>query len=62
MTDPDVRVVVQGLKEAERRIALLLRERRRLERLAAEAQRKLAAVDRDLERLGRQLRRVRQGQ
>lgn len=62
MTDPDVRVVVQGLKEAERRIALLLRERRRLERLAAEAQRKLAAVDRDLERLGRQLRRVRHGQ
>lgn len=56
MNDPDVRVVVQGLKEAERRVAHLLRERRRVERLAEEARRKLARIDRDLERLDRQLR------
>ena len=57
MTDPDVRVVVQGLKEAERRVAHLLRERRRIERLAEEARRKLAKIDQDLARLERQLRR-----
>lgn len=57
MTDPDVRVVVQGLKEAERRVAHLLRERKRVERLAEEARRRLAKIDRDLERLDRQLRR-----
>lgn len=56
MTDPDVRVVVQGLKAAEQKIELLLRERRRVERLAEEAQRRLARIDRDLARLERELR------
>lgn len=56
MTDPDVRVVVQGLKAAEQEIELLLRERRRVERLAEEAQRRLARIDRDLARLERELR------
>lgn len=57
MSDPDVRVVVQGLKAAEQKLERLLRERRRVERLAGDAQRRLARIDRDLARLERQLRR-----
>lgn len=57
MTDPDVRVVIQGLKEAERKVARLLRERKRVERLAEEARRRLARIDRDLAQLERLLRR-----
>ena len=59
MTDPDVRVVVQGVAAAERRIELLHRQRRRVERMAEDARRALAKIDRDLERLERQLRRAR---
>lgn len=59
MTDPDVRVVVQGVAAAERRIEQLQRQRRRVERMAEDARRALAKIDRDLERLERQLRRAR---
>lgn len=58
MTDPDVRVVVQGITAAERAMVLLLRERRRAERLATEARRELAKIDRQLLRLERELRRA----
>lgn len=57
MSDPDVRVVVQGIKAAEQRVEHLLRERNRVERLAEEARRALAKIDRQLVRLERELRR-----
>lgn len=57
MTDPDVRVVVRGLTPAERQLALLLRERRRVERLAETARRELERLDRELARIERELRR-----
>jgi len=57
VTDPDVRVVVQGMTPAERQLVLLLRERRRVERMAEAARRELARLDRELARIERELRR-----
>lgn len=57
MTDPDVRVVAQGVKAAEQKLERLLRERRRVERLVEEARRRLAKIDRDLDRVERLLHR-----
>lgn len=51
MTDPDVRVVVQGVQAAERKIEQLHRQVRRVERMAEDARRALAKIDRDLRRL-----------
>ena len=59
MNEPNVRVVVLDVPTAERKLGQLLRERRRVERMAEDARRALAKIDRDLERLERQLRRAR---
>lgn len=61
MTDPDVRVVVQGLQAAERKIEQLHRQRRRVDRMAEEARRTLVKIDRELKHLERVLRRESEG-
>ena len=57
MTDPDVRVVVQGVPSAERKIEQLHRQRRRVERMAEEARRRLARIEKNLKQLEDELRR-----
>lgn len=61
MTDPDVRVVVQGVAAAERKLKQLVRQRHRVERMAEEARRKLETIARDIRVLERTLGRARRG-
>ncbi|MGE0713322.1 MAG: hypothetical protein AB7N76_26485 [Planctomycetota bacterium] len=61
MNDPDVRVVVQGLGAAERRLARFVRQRRLVERQIEDARRALMKADRSLARLEQELRRLARG-
>lgn len=61
MNDPDVRVVVQGLGAAERRLERLVRQRRLVERQIEDARRDLMKLDRSLARLEQELRRLARG-
>ncbi len=56
-SDPDVRVVVLGVKRQERRLRRLFRERARAERLARKVLRDLQRIERRLKRLEREVRR-----
>ena len=55
--DPDVRVVVLGIRRQERRLRRLLRERARAEKLAREVLRDLERAERELKRVARKVRR-----
>ena len=55
--DPDVRVVVLGIRRQERRLRLLFRERAEAEKQAREVLRDLERVERDLKRIQREVRR-----
>ena len=55
--EPDVRVVVLGIRRQERRLRRLLRERAKAEKLAREVLRDLERADRELKRVARKVRR-----
>ena len=55
--EPDVRVVVLGIRRQEQRLRRLFRERARAEKLAREVVRDLERADRELKRVARKVRR-----
>lgn len=55
--EPDVRVVVLGIRSQEQRLRRLFRERARAEKLAREVLRDLERADRELKRVARKVRR-----
>lgn len=55
--EPDVRVVVLGIRRQEQRLRRLFRERARAEKLAREVLRDLERADRELKRVARKVRR-----
>ncbi len=57
MSDPDVRIVIEGVERHEEAIARLLRERAKAERADKDAQRALARIDAELQRLEKAVRR-----
>lgn len=56
MTDPDVRVVVEGLRRWERELERLFRRRDVVIHLTDEVRQALVSLDRDLKRLETKLR------
>lgn len=57
--EPDVRVVVLGIRRQERRLRELFRERAEAEKLAREVLRDLERAERDMKRVEREVRRGR---
>ncbi len=55
--DPDVRVVVLGVRRQERRLRQLFRERAQVEKQAREVLRNLQRAERAMKRLEREVRR-----
>ncbi len=58
MSTPDIRIVVKGVGEAERRLVALLRLRREAERKGRDLERALRELDRKLADLQRETRRA----
>jgi len=58
-SDPDVRVVVLGIRRQEQRLRELFRERAEAEKLARVVLRDLERAERDMKRVEREVRRGR---